>query len=60
MAKQSQLERAIAALKADRDVLDMAIAKLEAQQTAPTVRKLAVKRGKTRSTVVAVAADNGE
>ncbi len=32
MAKLSQLEKAIAALKAERDVLNMAIARLEAQQ----------------------------
>lgn len=32
MAKQSQLDKAIAALKADRAVLDLAIAKLCAQQ----------------------------
>lgn len=31
MAKRSQLDRAIDALKADRAVLDLAIAKLEAQ-----------------------------
>ena len=45
MAKQSQLDRAIAALKADRAVLDLAIAKLEAQIKAapkPRLRKVPV------------------
>jgi cell division protein FtsB len=34
MAKASQLEKALASLRAERDVLDLAIRKLEAQQTA--------------------------
>lgn len=36
MAKASQLEKALASLKAERDVIDLAIRKLEAQQSAPS------------------------
>ena len=40
MSKLSGLEKAIAALEADRAVLDLAIAKLKAQQIkAPVVRR---------------------
>jgi len=39
MAKQSQIDQALASLKAERDVLDLAIRKLEAQVAAkPTVK----------------------
>ncbi len=49
MAKQSQLDKAIASLKADRAVLDLAIARLEAQAVLRTAmtkveRRKAVKR----------------
>lgn len=40
MAKQSQIEKAIAALEADRAVLDLAIAKLKAQVEKQPTRKL--------------------
>jgi molybdopterin-guanine dinucleotide biosynthesis protein A len=34
MAKQSQLDKALAALRGERDILNLAIAKLESQQSA--------------------------
>lgn len=57
MAKLSQVDRAIAALEAERDVLDLAIAKLKTQQAAKPKAK-ASRRQTTRATTSA--SDNGE
>lgn len=39
MAKQSQIDKALANLRAEREVLDLAIRKLEAQQS-PEVKRV--------------------
>lgn len=49
MAKLSQLEKAIANLKEKRDVLNLAIAQLEAQQATKPVRKPRVVAGTDRT-----------
>jgi hypothetical protein len=53
MAKQSQIDKAIAQLEAEKAVLDMAIARLKAQQTPAKPKKAPKPRG-------AVTATNGE
>lgn len=56
MAKQSQVDKAIAVLQAERDVLDLAIEKLREQQASKPKAKTTRKSNRPAATP----ADNGE
>ena len=61
MAKQSQIEKALANLRAERDVLDLAIRKLEAQQVTNAPKRSAQlpKRSRKRDQGEGATTDSG-
>ena len=62
MAKQSQIDKALANLRVEREVLDLAIRKLEAQQAtnAPKRATQVPKRGRKRDQGEGATTDSGD